>query len=78
MMQSWFNKESFLVLHLSIAKFTKFRYFEQNIGIFFDFWLKWGLVELKNAEKGGLVERLQEREKGVFIAGHPRNPFQCK
>ena len=27
-------------------------HFEENIWKFCNFWLKWGLVELKNAEKG--------------------------
>ena len=43
---------------------------------FRDFLLKWGLVELKNAEKGSLVEWLRERKKGVFTAGHPRYSYK--
>ena len=40
------------ILRLKSCKFSKFRHFEQNMGKFCDFWLKWGLVELKNAKKG--------------------------
>ena len=35
-------------------------------------------MQLKNAQKGSLVELLREHEKWVFTAGHPHNPFQGK
>ena len=45
-------------------KSTRFRYFEQNIGTFCDFWLKWGLVELKNVEKEVFWSRWGSVKKG--------------
>ena len=60
-LQNWFLAQMRLpeldfwpIFRLRNWKFTKFRHFEQKIGKFCDFLLKWGLVELKNAEKGVL------------------------
>ena len=60
-LQNWFlaqmrlpEPDFWAIFRLWNWKFTKFKHFEQKIGKFCDFWLQWGLVELKNAEKGVL------------------------
>ena len=61
------------IFRLRNWNFTKFRHFEQNIMKFYVFWLKWGLVELKNAEKGsyGVAE-------GVWNGGLYCRTFQVQ
>ena len=57
-----------------------------NLGIlnrilekFCDFLVTMGSCgSIKMLERGGAVEWLRVREKEVFSAGHPRNPFQGK
>ena len=52
---------------------------ENWIGKFCNFfWLKWGSCGTEKCWQEGLVEQLRDREKRVFLATHPHNPFQGK
>ena len=55
------------IFRLRKWKLTKIRYFEQKIGKFCDFWLKWRSCGTEKCWKGGLVEQLREREMGSFL-----------
>ena len=63
-------------------KLTKIRHFEGKTGkrVWFLVIAEWQGLRGFSEEcwKGGLVERLREREKEVFTTAHPCNPFQEK